>query len=513
MSVSAVRRRAEQRVGTTLCGKWRLDAIVGAGGMATVYAATHRNRSRVAIKILHPEYSIDDQIRTRFLREGYVANTIGHAGAVSIIDDDKAEDGSAFLVMELLSGETLGQRLRRHRGRFPPREALLLTEQLLDLLRAAHAKGVVHRDIKPENLFITVNGQLKVLDFGIARLRATTAPGSTTLGTFFGTPGYAPPEQARGRSDEVDARSDLYAVGATLFTMLTGRLVHEAETATERIALTISLPAPSVVTVASELPPSVALVVDRALRYDKKERWPTAKDMLAAVRAALQGTGGGEAEAEPPGTQDMPSPLLERLLDDCRTTVSLGNGPSSAIRMVGNRWPLKIVSCVGGVALLGGALYFAPQLLALVGGSRHDVAATAAAATVEPSAAPPEVRATPSSGSTLVVPSSDEAFAEPTEPHTVEPSGQAATLRHAAVGAVSPKPRSPGGVSARKVTNEPPVATAPPSAAPLTEPSTVVAPNVAVLPPAEPPPTTADVPKPANVQQDAPVPSLFSRRH
>lgn len=281
-----VRRRAERRVGTTLCRKWHLDSVVGCGGMATVYAATHRNQSRVAVKILHPELSIDDQIRARFLREGYLANSIDHPGAVAVIDDDETEDGTAFLVMELLSGETLEQRLRRPGGGVSRREALNVAEQLLEVLRVAHEKGVVHRDIKPDNLFITTTGHVKVLDFGIARLHAA-ASGSTGLGAFYGTPGYAPPEQARGRSDDdVDARSDLYAVGATLFAMLSGRPVHEAETATERLALTISLPAPSITTVVPDLPLELTQVIDKALRYERAERWPDAQSMLDAIRLA-----------------------------------------------------------------------------------------------------------------------------------------------------------------------------------------------------------------------------------
>src|SRR5215471_19868791 len=109
-SATDVFDRARGRLGTTLNGKWRLDEVLGIGGMATVYAATHRNQKRVAIKMLHPEVSIDQHVTTRFTREGYVANTVAHPGAVSVLDDDVAEDGSAFLVMELLEGETLDHR-------------------------------------------------------------------------------------------------------------------------------------------------------------------------------------------------------------------------------------------------------------------------------------------------------------------------------------------------------------------------------------------------------------------
>src|SRR5947208_3170755 len=153
--------RAKRRLGTVLNGKWRLDAVLGIGGMATVYAATHRNQKRVAIKMLHPEVSIDEQVKVRFTREGYVANTVGHPGAVSVLDDDVTEDGAAFLVMELLEGETLDHR-REKAGRLAPADVLDIADQLLDVLAAAHAKGILHRDLKPENLLLTHAVQLKV---------------------------------------------------------------------------------------------------------------------------------------------------------------------------------------------------------------------------------------------------------------------------------------------------------------------------------------------------------------
>src|SRR5208282_3560858 len=161
--------RAQVRVGQVLKEKWRLDGLLGVGGMAAVYAATHRNGSRVAIKLLHPELSTHHEVRTRFLREGYVANAVGHEGAVRITDDDVAEDGSAFLVMELLDGETLEDRRIRSGGQLNEDEVLSVADQLLDVLIAAHAKGVIHRDLKPDNVFITRTGQVKLLDYGIAR--------------------------------------------------------------------------------------------------------------------------------------------------------------------------------------------------------------------------------------------------------------------------------------------------------------------------------------------------------
>src|SRR5580700_9392234 len=204
--------QARARVGQTLKGKWRLDVLLGVGGMAAVYGATHRNGSRVAVKILHPELSTNADVRARFTREGHAANAVGHEGAVKVIDDDVAEDGSLYLVTELLDGETLEDRRVRSGGRLSEDEVLSVADQLLDVLAAAHAKGVVHRDIKPANIFLSRSGQLKVLDFGIARLRELSTGGSlaTKSGSAMGTPAFMSPEQARGLWNEVDGRSDVW---------------------------------------------------------------------------------------------------------------------------------------------------------------------------------------------------------------------------------------------------------------------------------------------------------------
>jgi serine/threonine-protein kinase len=279
--------RAQVRVGQVLKEKWRLDVLLGVGGMAAVYAATHRNGSRVAIKLLHPELSTHHQVRTRFLREGYVANAVGHEGAVRVSDDDVAEDGAAFLVMELLDGETLEDRRLRSGGRLDEDEVLSVTDQLLDVLIAAHASGVIHRDIKPDNVFVTRTGQVKVLDFGIARLREVTSKSTATVsGATMGTPAFMPPEQARGLWDEVDGRSDLWAVGATMFNLLTGQVVHEGRTANESLLLAMTKEPAPLESVLPNASPAVCHLVNRALSFEKDRRWRDAGRMQEAVRGA-----------------------------------------------------------------------------------------------------------------------------------------------------------------------------------------------------------------------------------
>lgn len=280
--------RAQRRVGQVLREKWRLDRLLGVGGMAAVYAATHRNGKRVAVKMLHAELSAEPQIRDRFLREGYVANKVSHTGAVSVADDDITEDGACFLVMDLLEGESVEGRRERHGGRLDVIDVLSITDQVLDTLDAAHAQGIVHRDLKPDNLFCTREGAVKVLDFGIARLREGSSAKGTHTGISMGTPSYMAQEQARALWDEVDARTDLWAVGATMFACLTGQVVHEGRTANEQLLAAMTNRAPAIRSIVPTLPRPVAEVVDKALAFERADRFQSAREMQAAVRAAYE---------------------------------------------------------------------------------------------------------------------------------------------------------------------------------------------------------------------------------
>ena len=302
--------RAKARIGTVLKDKWTLDELIGTGGMASVYAATHRNQKRVAVKMLHPELCNDKEVRARFLKEGYAANIVAHEGAVSVLDDDVAPDGSAFLVMELLEGETVEQRWVRKGRRLPLREVLAITERLLEVLEAAHAKSIVHRDIKPENVFLSRAGGLKVLDFGIAKVfEAKTSKANTRAGMVMGTPAFMAPEQARARWDEVDARTDLWAVGAMMFTLLSGQHVHEAETGNEQLIYSATTPAQSIGKVISGIPRSVVATIDRALAFDKEQRWPDASAMREAVKGALDVLDTGSAMQSPMSIPN-PTPVI-----------------------------------------------------------------------------------------------------------------------------------------------------------------------------------------------------------
>jgi eukaryotic-like serine/threonine-protein kinase len=365
-------QRAEARVGLTLNDKWRLDRLLGVGGMASVYAATHRNQKRVAVKVLHGELSRNTEARARFLREGYLANTVRHSGVVMVDDDDVLDDGSAFLVMELLEGENLDARQRRHGGTLPVAEVLAFAEQVLGVLVAAHEKGIVHRDLKPENLFVTASGEIKVLDFGIARQEEAPSAGGegndggpprgpgTRVGIVLGTPTYMAPEQARARWDEVDGRTDLWALGATMFVLLSGRLVHEAGPVNEELGLAITAQARSLATAAPHVPPAVAAFVDRALAFDKAARWPDAQTMLSALRdlrASLPEPAAEASSSDPPPLAPALTAARTGLLTEQGTTTAVAgkaaNGVSGRrVAMLAAAAALLLV--VGAVVVLRG---------------------------------------------------------------------------------------------------------------------------------------------------------------
>lgn len=273
-----------RRIGTVIREKWTIERLLGHGGMAAVYVGVHRIGRRDALKILHPEAASSPEIRARFEREARAVNRLRHPGAVEIRDIDVTEDGAPFLVMELLEGESLSDYARRV-GPLPLLTLLGFMDQVLDTLAAAHDKDIIHRDIKPGNIFVLDGGAVKVLDFGLARVRQDGDLQSvwTRTGMALGTTPYMPPEQARGRP--IDARADIFAVGATMFRLITGRHVHEAPADYELLLKMGREPAPPLASLAEGAPPALCRVVDRALAFDREQRYASARQMLEDIRA------------------------------------------------------------------------------------------------------------------------------------------------------------------------------------------------------------------------------------
>ena len=363
VDIKVATERAEARIGSVIKDKWRLDRLLGVGGMACVYSATHRNKKRAAVKMLHREYSTDSSIRERFLREGYLANSVGHRGVVTVDDDDVAEDGTAFIVMELLDGETLEQRWRRKEQRLPLEEALAVADQVLDALAAAHEKGVVHRDLKPENLFLTRDGVVKLLDFGVGRLKEMKGVSTNTLsGATMGTPAFMAPEQARGRWEEVDGQTDLWALGATLFTLLTGKYVHEGQTVNETLALAVTQPARPIKTERPDLPDRASALIDKALAYAKPQRFADARAMQAEVRLVYAALSGGDvsraAHLSVPDPEPSATSLQLAVSTDprLRATTARGVSASGLPAPLREAWQVprnrRLLLAGGGVGLL-----------------------------------------------------------------------------------------------------------------------------------------------------------------
>ena len=277
----------DSQVGRIIAGKYRLTRFVGKGGMGAVFEAEHVELKRkFAVKLMVTATS-REAVR-RFHQEALTAAKIGHPGIVEVLDVGQTEEGTPYLVMELLEGHSLAD-LIHDAPRMPVARAVALTQKLLRALAAAHQAGVVHRDIKPANLFVTERDgatTLKVLDFGIAKLRddGSEAP-MTGSGVVLGTPFYMAPEQILADKN-IDGRADLWSVGATLFEMLTGRPVHAAANATAALVRAATEPAPRVRSFRPDVPRDVDAIVAKALEMDRERRFGTATEMLEALENA-----------------------------------------------------------------------------------------------------------------------------------------------------------------------------------------------------------------------------------
>jgi len=287
MDEARVIAECERRVGTLLDGKWQLDRLIGLGASAAVYEA-RAGAQRGAVKILHSPWAAHPTIRARFEREARIGNTIDHPGTVHVLDTGVSDAGEPYLVMELLVGASLDVLIEQHRGKLPTSDALWIAEGILAVLESAHALGIIHRDLKPENVFLTTDSVVKVLDFGIAQLRESRKDSGVTVeGTVMGTPAFMAPEQALGRWSRVDARSDIWSVGAILFTLLTGRQVHGDFQGNEMLIRAATGRAPPFAKVMPAAP-ELCRVIDTALAFDPKARFADAASMRSAVRALLE---------------------------------------------------------------------------------------------------------------------------------------------------------------------------------------------------------------------------------
>jgi CheY-like chemotaxis protein len=312
--------------GALLAGRYRVGALLGSGGMGSVYEGTREDLGGmpVALKVLHPGISQDVDVLRRFRREAHVVGAINHPNIVRILDFQMPTDEPAFIVMERLEGASLGDAIRRAR-QFSVEDIAWIAVQVLAGLAAAHGANVIHRDLKPDNVFLTalpeVADVVKLLDFGVAKL--TESPWDerlTQTGVVMGTPAYMAPEQARGES--ADARSDLYAVGCLIFEALTGRPPFVASNYNAVMFQINQSTPPSLDELRPDLDPQFCAVVKRSMEKDLDARFQTARifaEALAPWVAHAPASGERRTESSPAVNSTIRPPVAARPTPNRRT--------------------------------------------------------------------------------------------------------------------------------------------------------------------------------------------------
>jgi serine/threonine protein kinase len=314
-------------VGQLLDGNYEIVRVIGEGGMGRVYEARHTrlHTKRFAVKLLHHELAREPEVVTRFQREAEAASVLMHPNVVGVFDVNTSADGRPYIVAELLQGEELGKYLERL-GKLPVAEAVHIVRQVCHALGAAHTAGIVHRDVKPENVFLAgPNATVKVLDFGISKV-AEFSDGLTKTGTVMGTPDYMAPEQARG--DRVDARADIYAVGAILYRALTGRKPFDGQDPMAILTAVLTQEPERPSTLEPSIPLSLELIVQRTMAKSPNERFSsmeTLEQALAPFDSADVVPPAPVATASLASSHEPPSSLFEEAARTLLATPSPGS--------------------------------------------------------------------------------------------------------------------------------------------------------------------------------------------
>jgi serine/threonine protein kinase len=277
---------AAVRIGQVLGEKYRLVRLIGEGGMGAVYEALHLVvKRRFAVKLLRPERANSADVVARFRREAEAAGALESEHIVAVTDFGESTDGAPYLVMEYLLGESVGSLLARE-GPLPVPRAVSIVLQICRGLEVAHAAEIVHRDLKPDNLFVVrrTDGSdlVKILDFGIAKLRSAPSESVTRTGSALGTPFYMAPEQARGEKS-VDRRADVYALGVILYELLSAEKPHPGESYNAILAHILTLPPTPLGAIRRDLPEPLVEAVHGALAFDAKDRPQTASEFATKI--------------------------------------------------------------------------------------------------------------------------------------------------------------------------------------------------------------------------------------
>ncbi|MFO0574783.1 MAG: protein kinase [Polyangia bacterium] len=282
-------------IGRTLCRTYQVERLLGGGGMGAVYAARHvRTGGLFAVKILHRETAADADIYKRFQDEAKTVSALRHPHIVQVTDFDRDEDGTPFIVMELLEGEDLYQRLCRV-NKLPVEQVLDIGRQVGSALHAAHEKGVIHRDIKPQNIFLVrhevaedVHETAKVVDFGISKIRRTGGQMTRDM-TILGTPQFMSPEAALGQNSQLDGRADQWSLAVIMYLSLTGKLPFDGENLVGVLYQVVHEKPTPIRQLAPEVPEILVAAIERAMSKKKDDRFPRMVDFVRALTGQSAG--------------------------------------------------------------------------------------------------------------------------------------------------------------------------------------------------------------------------------
>ena len=366
---SALAKTDDTLLGQVLAEKYRIDERISEGGMGTVYRGTHVLMDKtVAVKVLRPSLAADEKIVARFSREARAASKILHPHALSVTDFGEDQNGTVFLVMEFLNGETLKDLIRKE-GPMPLPRVVEIMRQVGSAIDEAHSQGVVHRDLKSDNIMLlaaTAGDYAKVLDFGIAKIKEPDGaydPGLTSPDLVIGTPQYMSPEQC-SQSPDIDARSDIYSLGVILYEMFVGHVPFLGDSPTAIMLKHLQHPVPSVLDERPDLPPAVDKVIQKAMQKRPENRYASICELVEdlTIAAGIELKTPSYPEMKPPVASGSPPVELddadEETLVRRRHTTPMEPPPLPPIEQPPpassfNPWKVLVPSVIGLVVLFG----------------------------------------------------------------------------------------------------------------------------------------------------------------
>ena len=451
---------------TVLAERFRIVRLLGSGGMGAVYEIEHEHtKHRRALKLLHPQWHDHETIVGRFLREASAAGRIGNPHIIETFDAGKLEGGEPYLVMELLEGTTLTELIERHPDGMGLAEVAALLSQACLGVQAAHDAGIIHRDLKPDNLFVTrKEGRpfVKVLDFGVSKFGAEkSVVRATATGSIVGTPLYMSPEQL-GDAGEIDARSDVYALGVIAFEALTGSHPYGTESFAKLLVAILERVPPRITDLRSDLPAAVADVISEALAKDADERIPSAAALGEALERVAASPGVDALGATVASSDAEPGPL-DATVDASHVCPKRSGGVRASVRPAQDDLALRdtelgappagdrpsdehgggsrVTWLVLGGAVIAAAVGISLSLslssgpgVAAAGPSVASVSAAAASSAAtggRPAAAPSSATARPSIATSAGLPASASPAASTSSPAVAPPRTAAVTARPA----------------------------------------------------------------------------------